>query len=211
MNNCLWLNSALLIFIFKFVFQIYSPCLDTAPPRWVHFAHGLLLFLYQVPFYNQNAILSGPSFLQFVLLHSSIFCWSSFWPFTDYMLDFWCCWWEASTTDKFFQSTGWTFWPWYFPQLCLLHDIYDLIISNWCWWNLFLVSTYHRLWCASLCGMNNYLFCSFVILITARPLICLWCFQFEAMAFGSTAMCGRDTFWFWVISAIPFYGATWEQ
>jgi ethanolaminephosphotransferase len=31
------------------------------------------------------------------------------------------------------------------------------------------------------------------------------------MAFGSTAMCGRDTFWFWVISAIPFYGATWEQ
>ncbi|KAH0877355.1 hypothetical protein HID58_064749 [Brassica napus] len=34
---------------------------------------------------------------------------------------------------------------------------------------------------------------------------------FEAMAFGSTAMCGRDTFWFWVISAIPFYGATWEQ
>ncbi|WZY97677.1 hypothetical protein YC2023_070006 [Brassica napus] len=34
---------------------------------------------------------------------------------------------------------------------------------------------------------------------------------FEAMAFGSTAMCGRDTFWFWVISAIPFYGATWEH
>ncbi|KAF2321410.1 hypothetical protein GH714_041003 [Hevea brasiliensis] len=26
---------------------IYSPHLDTAPPRWVHFAHGLLLFLYQ--------------------------------------------------------------------------------------------------------------------------------------------------------------------
>ncbi|CAN1312744.1 Choline/ethanolaminephosphotransferase 1 [Linum perenne] len=35
--------------------------------------------------------------------------------------------------------------------------------------------------------------------------------QFEAMAFGSTAMCGRYTFWFWVISAIPFYLATWES
>lgn len=35
--------------------------------------------------------------------------------------------------------------------------------------------------------------------------------QFEALAFGSTAMCGTRTFWFWVISAIPFYFATWEQ
>ncbi|KAI5389850.1 Choline/ethanolaminephosphotransferase 1 [Lathyrus oleraceus] len=26
---------------------IYSPHLDSPPPRWVHFAHGLLLFLYQ--------------------------------------------------------------------------------------------------------------------------------------------------------------------
>lgn len=33
----------------------------------------------------------------------------------------------------------------------------------------------------------------------------------EALAFGSTAMCGRATFWFWVIAAIPFYGATWEN
>lgn len=29
-------------------FQIYSPHLDSPPPRWVHLAHGLLLFLYQV-------------------------------------------------------------------------------------------------------------------------------------------------------------------
>lgn len=36
-------------------------------------------------------------------------------------------------------------------------------------------------------------------------------FQFETMAFGSTAMCGRTSFWFWVISAVPFYCATWEQ
>ncbi|KAH9620927.1 hypothetical protein KSS87_018081 [Heliosperma pusillum] len=33
----------------------------------------------------------------------------------------------------------------------------------------------------------------------------------EALAFGSTAMCGRSTFWFWVIAAVPFYGATWEN
>ncbi|GJM90034.1 hypothetical protein PR202_ga06273 [Eleusine coracana subsp. coracana] len=26
---------------------VYSPHLDTAPPRWVHLAHGLLLFIYQ--------------------------------------------------------------------------------------------------------------------------------------------------------------------
>ncbi|KAK8320632.1 hypothetical protein V6Z12_A12G050400 [Gossypium hirsutum] len=31
------------------------------------------------------------------------------------------------------------------------------------------------------------------------------------MAFGSTAMCRGDSFWFWVISSIPFYGATWEH
>ncbi|KAI5673510.1 hypothetical protein M9H77_13874 [Catharanthus roseus] len=36
-------------------------------------------------------------------------------------------------------------------------------------------------------------------------------YQFEAVAFGSTAMCGRSTFWFWVISAVPFYCATWEH
>ncbi|XP_057447990.1 choline/ethanolaminephosphotransferase 1-like isoform X3 [Lotus japonicus] len=34
---------------------------------------------------------------------------------------------------------------------------------------------------------------------------------FEALAFGSTAMCGRSTFWWWLISAITFYGATWEH
>ncbi|KAE9447337.1 hypothetical protein C3L33_20781, partial [Rhododendron williamsianum] len=31
-----------------YVSGIYSPHLDSAPPRWVHFMHGLLLFLYQV-------------------------------------------------------------------------------------------------------------------------------------------------------------------
>nr|GMD13500.1 choline/ethanolaminephosphotransferase 1 [Ipomoea batatas]GMD15205.1 choline/ethanolaminephosphotransferase 1 [Ipomoea batatas]GMD18320.1 choline/ethanolaminephosphotransferase 1 [Ipomoea batatas] len=31
---------------------IYSPQLDSPPPRWVHFAHGLLLFLYQVHLFS---------------------------------------------------------------------------------------------------------------------------------------------------------------
>ncbi|KAG5521251.1 hypothetical protein RHGRI_033715 [Rhododendron griersonianum] len=34
---------------------------------------------------------------------------------------------------------------------------------------------------------------------------------FEALAFGNTAMCGGLTFWYWVISAVPFYLATWEH
>ncbi|PKU60257.1 ethanolaminephosphotransferase [Dendrobium catenatum] len=34
---------------------------------------------------------------------------------------------------------------------------------------------------------------------------------FETLAFGSTSMCGRTTFWFWIIAAIPFYCATWEH
>ncbi|XP_020967497.1 choline/ethanolaminephosphotransferase 1 isoform X2 [Arachis ipaensis] len=34
---------------------------------------------------------------------------------------------------------------------------------------------------------------------------------FESIAFGSTSMCGRDAFWFWFLSAVPFYGATWEH
>jgi ethanolaminephosphotransferase len=36
------------LLLFPFFLQLYSPHLDTAPPRWVHLAHGLLLFLYQV-------------------------------------------------------------------------------------------------------------------------------------------------------------------
>ncbi|CAI9756126.1 unnamed protein product [Fraxinus pennsylvanica] len=34
---------------------------------------------------------------------------------------------------------------------------------------------------------------------------------FEGLAFASTAMCGRNAFCFWVISAVPFYCATWEH
>ncbi|GJN18823.1 hypothetical protein PR202_gb06026 [Eleusine coracana subsp. coracana] len=39
----------------------------------------------------------------------------------------------------------------------------------------------------------------------------LFLYQFESLAFGSTAMCGKYTFWFWFISAVPFYFATWEH
>ncbi|XP_048613997.1 choline/ethanolaminephosphotransferase 1 isoform X2 [Brassica napus] len=93
---------------------IYSPQLDSPPPRWVHFAHGLLLFLYQ----TFDAV-------------------------------------DGKQARRTNSSSP-------------LGELFD----HGC----------DALACA-----------------------------FEAMAFGSTAMCGRDTFWFWVISAIPFYGATWEH
>ncbi|THG21512.1 hypothetical protein TEA_029756 [Camellia sinensis var. sinensis] len=34
---------------------------------------------------------------------------------------------------------------------------------------------------------------------------------FASLAFGSTIMSGGTTFWFWVITAVPFYLATWEH
>ncbi|XP_058190759.1 choline/ethanolaminephosphotransferase 1 [Rhododendron vialii] len=93
---------------------IYSPRLDSAPPRWVHFMHGLLLFLYQ----TFDAV-------------------------------------DGKQARRTFSSSP-------------LGELFD----HGC----------DALACA-----------------------------FESMAFGSTAMCGRSTFWFWVISAVPFYGATWEH
>ncbi|KAF8389857.1 hypothetical protein HHK36_024374 [Tetracentron sinense] len=93
---------------------IYSPRLDSAPPRWVHFAHGLLLFLYQ----TFDAV-------------------------------------DGKQARRTNSSSP-------------LGELFD----HGC----------DALACA-----------------------------FETLAFGSTAMCGRSAFWFWVISAIPFYGATWEQ
>ncbi|CAA7390924.1 unnamed protein product [Spirodela intermedia] len=93
---------------------IYSPRLDTAPPRWVHLAHGLLLFLYQ----TFDAV-------------------------------------DGKQARRTNSSSP-------------LGELFD----HGC----------DALACA-----------------------------FEALAFGSTAMCGTRTFWFWVISAIPFYFATWEH
>ncbi|XP_068310461.1 choline/ethanolaminephosphotransferase 1-like isoform X1 [Pyrus communis] len=93
---------------------IYSPRLDSAPPRWVNFAHGLLLFLYQ----TFDAV-------------------------------------DGKQARRTNSSSP-------------LGELFD----HGC----------DALACA-----------------------------FEALAFGSTAMCGRSTFWFWVISAVPFYFATWES
>ncbi|KAM6548236.1 hypothetical protein CsatB_019912 [Cannabis sativa] len=93
---------------------IYSPQLDSPPPRWVHFAHGLLLFLYQ----TFDAV-------------------------------------DGKQARRTNSSSP-------------LGELFD----HGC----------DALACA-----------------------------LEAVAFGSTSMCGRDTFWFWVISAVPFYGATWEH
>lgn len=93
---------------------IYSPHLDSAPPRWVHFMHGLLLFLYQ----TFDAV-------------------------------------DGKQARRTNSSSP-------------LGELFD----HGC----------DALACA-----------------------------FESLAFGSTAMCGRSTFWFWVISAVPFYGATWEH
>lgn len=93
---------------------IYSPHLDTAPPRWVHLAHGLLLFLYQ----TFDAV-------------------------------------DGKQARRTNSSSP-------------LGELFD----HGC----------DALACA-----------------------------FESLAFGSTAMCGRRTFWFWVISAVPFYLATWEH
>ncbi|PIM98578.1 sn-1,2-diacylglycerol ethanolamine and cholinephosphotransferase [Handroanthus impetiginosus] len=93
---------------------IYSPQLDSPPPRWIHFAHGLLLFLYQ----TFDAV-------------------------------------DGKQARRTNSSSP-------------LGELFD----HGC----------DALGCA-----------------------------FEALAFGSTAMCGGSTFWFWVISAVPFYCATWEH
>ncbi|KAF9592854.1 hypothetical protein IFM89_017819 [Coptis chinensis] len=93
---------------------IYSPRLDSAPPRWVHFAHGLLLFLYQ----TFDAV-------------------------------------DGKQARRTNSSSP-------------LGELFD-----------------HG--CDALAV------------------------TFETLAFASTTMCGGDAFWFWVISAIPFYGATWEN
>lgn len=92
---------------------IYSPQLDTAPPRWVHLAHGILLFLYQ----TFDAV-------------------------------------DGKQARRTNSSSP-------------LGEMFD----HGC----------DALGCA-----------------------------FEALAFGSTTMSGKTTFWFWVVSAIPFFFATWE-
>ncbi|XP_015894256.1 choline/ethanolaminephosphotransferase 1 [Ziziphus jujuba] len=112
--NMITLTGFMFLVISALLGYIYSPRLDSAPPRWVHFAHGLLLFLYQ----TFDAV-------------------------------------DGKQARRTSSSSP-------------LGELFD----HGC----------DALTCA-----------------------------FEAMAFGSTAMCGRTTFWYWVISAVTFYGATWEH
>ncbi|XP_071734644.1 choline/ethanolaminephosphotransferase 1-like isoform X1 [Rutidosis leptorrhynchoides] len=112
--NMITLMGFMFLLVSAVLGYIYSPQLDSAPPRWVHFAHGLLLFLYQ----TFDAV-------------------------------------DGKQARRTSSSSP-------------LGELFD----HGC----------DALACA-----------------------------LEALAFGSTAMCGRNTFWFWVISAVPFYGATWEH
>lgn len=45
--NMITLTGFLFLVTSALLGYIYSPQLDSPPPRWVNFAHGLLLFLYQ--------------------------------------------------------------------------------------------------------------------------------------------------------------------
>lgn len=112
--NMITLTGFVFLMTSALIGYIYSPHLDTAPPRWVHLAHGLLLFLYQ----TFDAV-------------------------------------DGKQARRTNSSSP-------------LGELFD----HGC----------DALACA-----------------------------FESLAFGSTAMCGVTTFWFWVISAIPFYLATWEH
>ncbi|KAG6651250.1 hypothetical protein CIPAW_06G097300 [Carya illinoinensis] len=112
--NAITLTGSMFLVISMLLGYIYSPRLDSPPPRWVHVAHGLLLFLYQ----TFDAV-------------------------------------DGKQARRTNSSSP-------------LGELFD----HGC----------DALACA-----------------------------FEALAFGSTAMCGSYTFWFWVISAIPFYCATWEH
>lgn len=112
--NMITLTGFMFLVISALLGYIYSPQLDSPPPRWVHFMHGLLLFLYQ----TFDAV-------------------------------------DGKQARRTNSSSP-------------LGELFD----HGC----------DALACA-----------------------------FETMAFGSTAACGGYSFWFWVISAVPFYGATWES
>lgn len=112
--NMITLTGFLFLMTSALIGYIYAPHLDSPPPRWVHLAHGLLLFLYQ----TFDAV-------------------------------------DGKQARRTNSSSP-------------LGELFD----HGC----------DALACA-----------------------------FETLAFGSTAMSGKTTFWFWVISAIPFYCATWEH
>ncbi|XP_020522671.1 choline/ethanolaminephosphotransferase 1 isoform X2 [Amborella trichopoda] len=112
--NMITLLGFMFLVISVLLAYMYSPFLDTAPPRWVHVAHGLLLFLYQ----TFDAV-------------------------------------DGKQARRTNSSSP-------------LGELFD----HGC----------DALACA-----------------------------FEALAFGSSVMCGGNIFWFWVIAAVTFYTATWEH
>ncbi|KAK4263697.1 hypothetical protein QN277_029078 [Acacia crassicarpa] len=112
--NMITLTGFMFLILSALLGYIYSPHLDSPPPRWVHLAHGLLLFLYQ----TFDAV-------------------------------------DGKQARRTNSSSP-------------LGELFD----HGC-----------------------------------DALAC----TFESLAFGSTVMCGRDTFWWWLISAVPFYWATWEH
>eukprot|EP00249_Psilotum_nudum_P017622 c26412_g1_i1 orf=200-1369(+) len=112
--NMITLMGFLFILVSALLSYIFSPHLDSPSPRWVHFAHGLLLFLYQ----TFDAV-------------------------------------DGKQARRTSSSSP-------------LGELFD----HGC----------DALTCA-----------------------------FEAMAFGNSVMSGTHTLWFWVISTVPFYGASWEH
>lgn len=112
--NMITLMGFMFLLLSALLGYIYSPRLDSAPPRWVHFAHGLLLFLYQ----TFDAV-------------------------------------DGKQARRTNSSSP-------------LGELFD----HGC-----------------------------------DALAC----TLEALAFGSTSMCGRSTFWWLVMSTVTFYGATWEN
>lgn len=74
-------------FVVLFSAQIYSPRLDSAPPRWVNFAHGLLLFLYQVCLNHFETFFFLKSFYVFaVCLFYCICIFCVYWDFIILLL-----------------------------------------------------------------------------------------------------------------------------
>ncbi|GMP83067.1 hypothetical protein CsSME_00037127 [Camellia sinensis var. sinensis] len=112
--NMITLMGFMFLVISTLLSYIYSPRLDSIPPRWVLFAHGLLLFLYQ----TFDAV-------------------------------------DGKQARRTSSSSP-------------LGELFD----HGC----------DALACA-----------------------------FASLAFGSTILSGGTTFWFWVITAVPFYLATWEH
>ncbi|KAL0408791.1 UNVERIFIED_CONTAM: Choline/ethanolaminephosphotransferase 1 [Sesamum radiatum] len=125
---------------------------------------------------------------------------------------------DHSYLAKYVLQPFWTrcvnFFPLWMPLLASLLMLHLLPFSDY---------TYGIHVLSYVCISWIYIFTSLGLASAKMGLLCPWIVAllisrcdalacaFEALAFGSTAMCGRHTFWFWFISAVPFYLATWEH